>query len=106
MEAVRILQVVGFKNSGKTTLMNRLIELARTSGIKVSAIKHHGHGGKPELPPQGTDSTQFLASGAASSLVYGGGLVPMHLEETEAGLGKIIPFSLFANPGLFFFEGF
>ncbi|MBZ5201838.1 molybdopterin-guanine dinucleotide biosynthesis protein B [Planomicrobium chinense] len=106
MEAVRILQVVGFKNSGKTTLMKRLIELTRTSGMKVSAIKHHGHGGRPELPPQETDSTQFLASGAASSLVYGDGLVQMHLEEPEADLEKFIRFSLLANPDLILIEGF
>ncbi|ETP68157.1 molybdopterin-guanine dinucleotide biosynthesis protein B [Planococcus glaciei] len=106
MEAVKILQIVGFKNSGKTTLMNRLIERAQTSGRKVSAIKHHGHSGIPELPPKGTDSTQFLASGAASSLVYGGGLVQLHLEEPEADLEKFIRFSLLANPDLILIEGF
>lgn len=106
MEAVRILQVVGFKNSGKTTLMNRLIALTRNSGMKVSAIKHHGHGGRPELPPQGTDSTRFLASGAASSLVYGDGLVQMHLQDPEADLKTFIGFSLLAKPDLVLIEGF
>ncbi|MDN7228014.1 molybdopterin-guanine dinucleotide biosynthesis protein B [Planococcus sp. N064] len=106
MGAVNVLQIVGFKNSGKTTLMNQLIERAQTSGRKVSAIKHHGHGGKPELPPKETDSTQFLASGAASSLVYGDGLVQMHLEEPEADLERFIRFSLLANPDLILIEGF
>ncbi|MFD1864166.1 molybdopterin-guanine dinucleotide biosynthesis protein B [Planococcus chinensis] len=106
MENMKILQVVGYKNSGKTTLMNRLIALAQETGKKVSAIKHHGHGGKPDLPPAGTDSTQFLANGAASSLVYGGGLVQLHLERQEADLEKFIGFSKLIDPDFILIEGF
>lgn len=106
MENIKILQVVGFKNSGKTTLVNRLIGSARKAGKKVSAIKHHGHGGMPELPPASTDSMQFLDKGAASSLVYGEGMVQIHLQEQDESLEKFIGFSLLAEPDFILIEGF
>lgn len=106
MEDIKILQIVGFKNSGKTTLMNRFIELARIADKKVAAIKHHGHGGNPDLPSDETDSMQFLESGAASSLVYGNGMVQMHLQEMEEDVSKFIGFSQLADPDLILIEGF
>ena len=106
MEHLKILQVVGFKNSGKTTLMSRFIELAMEAEKKVSAIKHHGHGGKPDLPPVSTDSMQFLDKGAASSLVYGDGLVQIHLQHQQENLEKFIDFSILAEPDFILIEGF
>lgn len=42
----RIFQVVGYKNAGKTTLMEQLIAVLRNEGMVVSCLKHHGHGGR------------------------------------------------------------
>lgn len=106
MEAVKILQVAGFKNSGKTTLVSRFIELAVRSGRRISAIKHHGHGGKLEMPSAETDSTRFFEGGAVSSLAFGDGIVQMHIEEKEENLQKFIDFSLLANPEFIVIEGF
>lgn len=106
METVKILQVVGFKNSGKTTLVSRFIELAVRSGKRVSAIKHHGHGGRLEMPPAETDSTRFFEGGAASSLAFGDGVVQMHIQEQAGDLEKFIGFSLLANPDFIVIEGF
>lgn len=106
MENIKILQIVGFKNSGKTTLMSRFIESAQKAGKRVSAIKHHGHGGKPNLPPEQTDSMRFLEKGAVSSLVCGDGLIQIHVQKQEENLEKLIDFSLIANPEFIFIEGF
>lgn len=106
MGNIKILQIVGFKNSGKTTLINRFIGAANAGDKKVAAIKHHGHGGKPDLPFGTTDSMQFLESGAASSLVYGDGMVQMHLQEMDEDLSKFIGFSRVADPDLILIEGF
>lgn len=38
-----ILQIIGFKNSGKTTLLNALIRASRKENYTVSAIKHDAH---------------------------------------------------------------
>ncbi|RNF41163.1 molybdopterin-guanine dinucleotide biosynthesis protein B [Planococcus salinus] len=106
MAAVKVLQVVGYKNSGKTTLTAQLLELAQQSGKTVSTIKHHGHGGALETPPAGTDSMQFLDKGAASSLAYGDGVVQLHMHKDQADLKELISLSLSANPDIVLVEGF
>ncbi|MTD29505.1 molybdopterin-guanine dinucleotide biosynthesis protein B [Planomicrobium sp. YIM 101495] len=105
MDHLNILQVVGFKNSGKTTMISRFIESATVAGKTVSVIKHHGHGGQPDLPDMNTDSMQFLNKGAASSLVYGDGLVQLHLQEQD-DLKRFIDFSFLAEPDVILIEGF
>ncbi|MDO3412358.1 molybdopterin-guanine dinucleotide biosynthesis protein B [Saccharibacillus sp. CPCC 101409] len=106
----RLLQVVGFKNSGKTTLTEKLLRLAAARGLRASAIKHHGHGGAPDLPPAGTDASRFFEAGAASSLVSGGGIVLLQGRQAgEAGgeLAALISLSAaYARPDLILIEGF
>lgn len=38
-----IIQIVGYKNTGKTTLTAALIGHFSSMGLKVAAIKHDGH---------------------------------------------------------------
>lgn len=106
MGNIKVLQVVGFKNSGKTTLISRFIEMAVRSGKRISAIKHHGHGGRLEMPSAETDSTRFFEEGAASSLAFGDGVVQMHLQAEEEDLEKFVSFSRLANPDFIVIEGF
>ncbi|EUJ33054.1 molybdopterin-guanine dinucleotide biosynthesis protein MobB [Listeria floridensis FSL S10-1187] len=57
-----ILQVVGYKNSGKTTFLNALIHQAKQAGYQVAAIKHDAHSFEMDHP--GTDSMSYRESGA------------------------------------------
>ncbi|MBC1520643.1 molybdopterin-guanine dinucleotide biosynthesis protein B [Listeria aquatica] len=57
-----ILQVVGYKKSGKTTFMNQLIQQAKEKGFTVAALKHDAHDFDMDHP--GTDSFSFRESGA------------------------------------------
>lgn len=82
MKNIPTLHIVGFKNSGKTTLMSRWIQLLKQAGYRVSALKHHGHQGQLKMPDERTDSMQFYLKGADSSLVTGGGTVQIMLHET------------------------
>jgi len=70
---VKTLHIVGFKNSGKTTLIKRWIQLLKRYELKVSVIKHHGHGAKLAMPDKHKDSMQYIESGADASLVAGAG---------------------------------
>jgi molybdopterin-guanine dinucleotide biosynthesis adapter protein len=106
MGAVKVLQIVGFKNSGKTELMLHLLGIAKESGLMVSTIKHHGHGGEPEMPPASTDSMRFFEHGAASSLVYGGGVVQLHQRKEAVELDDLVRMAQSAAPGLVLVEGF
>lgn len=62
-----ILQIVGYKNSGKTTLTTKLIEYFTKMGIRTASLKHHGHGGVPE----GIDSTDSEKHKKAGSVIAG-----------------------------------
>lgn len=44
-----ILQIVGYQNSGKTTLVEKVVHALAERKMKVATIKHHGHGGFPEV---------------------------------------------------------
>ena len=57
-----IIAVSGAKNSGKTTLIERLIKYYDKIGIKTAAIKHDGHNFEPDR--ENSDSKRFYDSGA------------------------------------------
>lgn len=38
-----VFQVVGYQNSGKTTLISELIHRCRQNNLQVASLKHHGH---------------------------------------------------------------
>ena len=60
-----ILQIVGFKNSGKTTLMMHTINKLKSLKLKVATIKHHGHTGSDiELQGQHVDHMKHFESGS------------------------------------------
>lgn len=63
-----IIQVVGYKNTGKTTMTASLIAGLAVKGLKVAAIKHDGHD-HFEMDQEGTDSYQFGKAGAAAVAV-------------------------------------
>jgi molybdopterin-guanine dinucleotide biosynthesis protein B len=57
-----MIAVAGWKNSGKTTLVCRLIEHFRAQGLRVSTIKHSHH---DVAFGANTDSERHRAAGAA-----------------------------------------
>ena len=109
-QAPKILQITGFKNSGKTPLTERLLRQAQELGWKTSVIKHHGHGGTPEPPPSGTDASRFFGAGAASSIVSGGGTLLLqgrHPQDEEGELEGLIALTeAYARPDLILIEGY
>ncbi|URM32064.1 molybdopterin-guanine dinucleotide biosynthesis protein B [Cytobacillus firmus] len=99
-----ILQVSGYQNSGKTTLINKLISGLKENGLSVITIKHHGHGGKPETP-EGKDSTSHIESGAEASLVEGGGRLLLHAEKNSWSLEEQVRIVLQLQPDVVLIEG-
>lgn len=99
-----IFQVSGYQNSGKTTLINKLISGLKEKGLSVITIKHHGHGGKPEIP-EGKDSSSHIESGAAASLVEGGGRLIMHAEKKSWSLEEQVKLVLHMQPDVVLIEG-
>ena len=65
-----VLAVSGLHNSGKTTLLEKLLPALRSRGLKVGVIKHDGHDFTPDVP--GTDSYRLREAGAEGVAVYSG----------------------------------
>lgn len=63
-----VLAVSGRKNSGKTTLITKLIPLLTESGLKVATIKHDGHDFQADVP--GTDTYRHLEAGAYGTAIF------------------------------------
>jgi molybdopterin-guanine dinucleotide biosynthesis adapter protein len=62
-----VFGVVGWKNSGKTTLMVRLIAAFSARGLRVAAVKHAHHGF--EVDHEGRDSFRYREAGASTVAV-------------------------------------
>lgn len=105
MGTVKILQVVGYKNSGKTTLISRWVRLLRGNGLSVAVLKHHGHGGKPLLPNEATDTMKFYNSGANVSVVAGGGAVQA-VWNNEPSFQQLVKLATFDEPDVLLIEGY
>lgn len=62
-----IFGVAGWKNSGKTTLMTKLIAEFSRRGLHVAAIKHAHHAF--DIDHEGRDSYRFREAGAGTVIV-------------------------------------
>lgn len=72
-----IIQIVGFQNSGKTTLIERILKKPHNRGRMQVALKHHGHGGEPEAFTEGKDTDRYQAAGADITAVEGAGVLQL-----------------------------
>ena len=67
---IPVIAVSGVKNSGKTTLLEKLIANLVARGVRVAVIKHDGHHFEPDVP--GTDSYRHRSAGAYGTAIYDG----------------------------------
>lgn len=99
-----IVQVVGFQNSGKTTFVKKLLQELSMQNIYVATIKHHGHGGKPDVVEK-KDSSEHIHSGAFASLVEGEGRLLLQVEKDEWNVQEQIHILCSMNPEVIVIEG-
>lgn len=84
-----VLSLVGYANSGKTTVMQGLIRILKNRGFKVATIKHAGHGYTADSP--GTDSWHYAQAGADKVFIAGPDSMTMHeFYQKEKGLEEIL----------------
>ncbi|WP_096435763.1 molybdopterin-guanine dinucleotide biosynthesis protein B [Alteribacter populi] len=103
-----VIQVTGYSNSGKTTLVSQWIKYLNDKGLQVSVIKHHGHSGEPlVVGDEGKDSESFRRAGATDSLVVSdtefhwiGGLAK------KPSLSTLISWVSDTDPDVILVEGF
>jgi molybdopterin-guanine dinucleotide biosynthesis protein B len=66
----RVFGITGWKNSGKTTLTERLVGELAARGWKVSTVKHAHH--EFDIDKQGTDSFRHRQAGATEVAIVSG----------------------------------
>ncbi|GJM80566.1 molybdopterin-guanine dinucleotide biosynthesis protein B [Paenibacillus timonensis] len=96
-----VLQIVGYKNSGKTTLITRLAKLFNGMNLRVAVIKHDLHGFDADR--EGTDSFRHRKAGAAAAAITSPWRTAI-FEERETPLAELIDH--FAGYDLILVEGF
>lgn len=102
-----LFQISGYQNSGKTTVVIKLIEHIRRAGLNVSVLKHHGHGGEPELPDK--DSARHFRAGAQAALVEGNGTIQLHASltcEQKDSTEKLLEILYAFQPDVILIEGY
>lgn len=78
MPAAKTIPVIGFAgraNSGKTTLIEKVISVFKKQGLRVAAIKHVHHPFDVDVP--GKDTHRHKLAGAASVILASRGRVAM-----------------------------
>lgn len=87
----RIFGITGWKNSGKTTLTERLVSELTRRGWRISTVKHAHHAF--DIDKEGTDSFRHRAAGASEvAIVSGHRWALMHelRDEQEPQLSSIL----------------
>ncbi len=81
-----IVSIVGKSNSGKTTLLEKLIIELKSRGRKVGIIKHYAHNGI-EVDKPGKDTWRFARMGAdAVALVSAQKMFLLRKDDSEMSL--------------------
>lgn len=63
-----VVAISGVKNSGKTTLLEKLLPILCEKGLNVAVIKHDGHTFDADV--EGTDSHRLRKAGAYGTAVF------------------------------------
>lgn len=88
MTAQRVFGVTGWKNSGKTTLVERLVAEFVRRGWTVNTVKHAHH--DVDIDQPGTDSARHRAAGATEVALVGGLRYAIMREQGEPSLSQVL----------------
>lgn len=96
-----IVAICGAKNSGKTTLINRLTSSMSADGYRIAVIKHDGHDFSCDIP--GTDTYRFIEHGAYGTACFSNHRMFVHRTGTGETVDDMI--RLFPEADIIFVEG-
>lgn len=96
-----IFAVSGYKNTGKTTLITRVLPVLTARGYKVAVIKHDGHDFESDVP--GTDSYRHQKAGAYGTAVFSANRLMIAKEVKEIDETRL--FAAFPEADILLIEG-
>ncbi len=86
---IPVLSIIGRSNTGKTTVIEKLIPLLGERGVRVATIKHHRH--DFESDREGKDSYRHKKAGAAISMIVSPHKVAMTADtERELAISDLV----------------
>ncbi len=85
-----IFCISGAKNSGKTTLITKIIPVLRAKGLKVATIKHDGHDFDADVP--GTDTDRHWNAGAYGTAIFSENKYMLIKREKNVAAGQLAAF--------------
>ena len=97
-----LITIVGHSNSGKTTLVEKLIPELKRRGYRVGTIKHTHHGFS--MDQKGKDTYRHRAAGADAVLAASPGQIALVKSMPEISLDSLLPY--FQDMDLVLVEGF
>lgn len=86
--ATPVITIVGYSNSGKTTVATELIRILDEMGYKIAAVKHcpHGH----DIDREGSDTQRMALAGASAVVaVSPDKLTRIEWTDTDSSLQRI-----------------
>ncbi len=95
-----VLAVSGVKNSGKTTLIERVLPRLNAAGLKTAVIKHDGHAFQADPPD--TDTGRHFGAGACGVAIFDGEKSKV-IRRGTTGVEALFP--LFPEAELILLEG-
>jgi molybdopterin-guanine dinucleotide biosynthesis protein B len=98
----QIISIAGKSNSGKTTLLEKLIFELNSRGYKIGTVKHTHDGF--DFDKKGKDSWRHKRAGAAASLVITDTKIALVKEDTRSYIHKMQTF--LGDTDLILAEGF
>jgi molybdopterin-guanine dinucleotide biosynthesis protein B len=97
-----VITIVGHSNSGKTTLIEKLIPELKRRGYRVGTIKHAHHGFS--MDQKGKDTYRHRAAGADAVLAASPGQIALVKTISENSLDSLLPY--FQDMDIVLVEGF
>ena len=97
-----LIAISGVKNSGKTTLIERLIPRLSCEGLKVATIKHDGHDFECDI--EGTDTFKHKKAGAYGTAIFSKNKFMVIKEQKHTNEEELI--SYFKDADIILLEGF
>ena len=97
-----IIAISGVKNSGKTTLIERIIPKLNNEGLKVATVKHDGHDFDADV--EGTDTFKHRKAGAYGIAILSKNKFMVIKEQKNTQEEELI--SYFSDCDVILLEGF
>ncbi|SFU57446.1 molybdopterin guanine dinucleotide biosynthesis accessory protein MobB [Clostridium sp. DSM 8431] len=97
-----LLAISGVKNSGKTTLIERILPKLKEAGYKAATVKHDGH--DFEVDVEGTDTYKHRKAGAYGTAIFSKNKFMVIKEQKDTKEEELI--SYFSEADIIILEGF